>query len=160
MHHIFMERFNNVPANWKLLDEKDYTKNGIMKTEDVDNLATYIVGKMVNANRTGSFLYYGEDADFIKNYYEEMTLIQKDYNLQEDTGLFPAHIEKIGNNAVVSVIKLIKNPSMYIVDIMMNFEDKIYSYHTYIEKTEKNLWINYLATKYEDIKFVVEKFEN
>ena len=155
-----MDRFKDVPNDWILLNEDEYHINGVADLKDVENLKTYIVGKIMNSNRTGSFLYYGKEYNFIEDYYNEMKEVQKNFNLQEEIGFFPAHVEKIGLNCAMSVVKLIKNPSMYIVDIMIDNEGYIYAYHTYIDKTEKNLWVNYLATKYNDIKYVVEKLEN
>ena len=66
MDHTFMERFESVPSDWIKLEETEYLDNGVAFIEEAENLGTFVVGKIMNTNRTGAFYYFGEDSSFIE----------------------------------------------------------------------------------------------
>ena len=143
--------------SWQQIDKKDYASYGIANFPEAKVIASYKIGVLYRSFNTMTLYDYGKNENFIddlKFSYEEL---QMDIEEQEEYGVFPLHWENFGDNKFFSVLRLVHNPIMNIIDLFFIVDNNVYCFHTYLPKEEKSLKLDELTKRYKDIQHVVKE---
>lgn len=145
------------PSNkWIEVAKKDYAMYGVSNVHEAKVVACYKAGSLYKKDNTITLYNYGDDASFINELSNSYYSLQINIQEQNEYGIFPQYWEMFGINQFFSVLKLIHNPIMNIVDVFFVYQGTVYSFHTYLPAEEKNLRLASLMKKYEDIKYIIQ----
>lgn len=145
--------------NWKFIEKQDYAKYGIVSLSEAKVVFAYEVGTLNNKPNTVALYDYGVDDNFITELMASYYDLQSDISQQEEYGVFPMYWQRFNGENLLSVLKLISYPVMNIIDLFFVAEERIYAFHTYLPKNEQNFNLAYLMSKYDNIKYLVEKID-
>ena len=146
-----------VPAkNWVKISQNDYEKYGVSNVQEAKVVACFKTDPMYGTDNVVTLYNYGNDASFINELAESYDGLKSDLEQQKMYGICPKHWEMFGINKFYSVIKLIHNPVINIVDIFFVRNGTVYSFHTYLPSEEKQLKLAVLIRKNADIAHIIK----
>ena len=144
-------------SSWFKIERNDYSNYGIIETTDSKIVVSYNIGKIYNQQNTLTLYNYGKDDGFISELADSYKELQLNFKEQDEYGVFPLYWENFGNGCFLSVLKLITNPSMNIIDIFFVFGGQVYSIHTYLDKKEHNFKLTNLCSKYPNLRHIINE---
>ena len=143
--------------HWHEIESKDFASYGVANMPEAKVISCYKIGVLYRAYNTMTLYDYGKDDNFVQELYKSYKELQLSLEQQDEYCIFPEHFEIFNKTRFLSVIKLIHNPAMNIIDIFFVIRGRVFCCHTYVPKEEKNLKLNELVQKYEYINHVVAK---
>lgn len=142
--------------NWSKISRKDYERYGVSNVQEAKVVACYKTDAFYGVDNVVTLYQYGDDASFINELAESYSSLQTSIEQQKEYGICPKHWEMFGINQFYSVIKLIHNPIVNIVDIFFVYKGMVYSFHTYLPSEEKHLKLAAIMRKNSDINYIIK----
>ena len=131
MAQEILQKFS-AQLNWVEIKEDEWKDYGIISLEEAKVLVSYKIGTIYKSFNTLTLFDYGKDYKFINDMAQSYESLQNNAQEQYELGVFPIYWENT-NNKFLSVLRLIKNPVMNIVDIFFVYKKIVYCFHNYLE---------------------------
>ena len=146
-------------STWHKIDEQMYKTYGLDKNPQAKVVVAFDLDKTMQPEKTLTIFDYGKQTSLYADLDEEYKELQLDFAKQEEYGAFPEHWEK-GDGVFYSVLRLVKSPSLRMVDIFFDYDGKTYCAHTYIDKNIKDLSLKAVAKNNADIGYLLNEIKN
>lgn len=145
--------------SWREIDKNMYNLYGLENNIQAKVAVAFALSKSMEPEKTLTIYDYGKQKSLYGDLDAEYKELQLDISKQEEYGAFPEHWEK-GNNIFYSVLRLVKSPSVRMVDIFFDCDGKTYCAHTYIDKNIKDLTLKSVAKNNADIGYLLNEIEH
>lgn len=143
---------------WREVDKSMYKTYGLENNTQAKVVVAFALGKTMEPGKMLTIYDYGKQKSLYGDLDAEYKQLQFDISKQEEYGAFPEHWEK-GDNIFYSVLRLVKSPSVRMLDIFFDCDGKTYCAHTYIDKDVKDLSLKSVASSNSDIGYLLDEIE-
>ena len=145
--------------NWVEIKANEYASYGIANLPEAQVVFSYKVGAIYNTFNTLTLYDYGKDKKFIKELDRSYNELSENAEEQKELGIMPVYWNICRKNAMLSVVKVIINQMLNVVDLFFVYDGNVFCFHTYLPGEETDFNEANLIQRYEVMEHIFKEID-